>query len=112
LYHLVEVAAVAHMFGAVGTLKETMAPLLLHSFKKRAPQSAQDQGLKACNRDASLALIAFLLEQEDLFALFTRRMILDHSVRLSTLDADILRQLPHLALRKSMTLEFFDANRC
>jgi hypothetical protein len=32
-------------------------------------------------------------------------MILDHDVRLSTLDADVLQQLPPMALRMYMTFK-------
>jgi hypothetical protein len=101
LSHLLEVVIFAKKFCEFDTMKETIAPLFLQRFTEfdPQPQSTQDQRVEACNYDALLATIAYVLEQEVPFALFTRRMILDHDIRLSTLDADVLQHLPPMALR-------------
>jgi hypothetical protein len=101
LSHLLEVVIFAKNFCKFDTMKETIAPLFLQRFTEfdPQPQSTQDQRVEACNYDALLATIAYVLEQEVPFALFTRRMILDHDIRLSTLDADVLQHLPPMALR-------------
>ena len=79
-------AVVAKKFRAVGYLSDAISPNLLQPFAKRLPRLAQDQEQRSFDRDARLAKIAYLLEQEAMFSVFTRRMILDHCLPLSQLD--------------------------
>jgi len=79
-------AVIAKKFRAVGYLADTISPNLLQPFTKRLPRVAQDQEQRSFDRDARLAKIAYLLEQEAMFSVFTRRMILDHCLPLSQLD--------------------------
>jgi len=79
-------AVIAKKFRAVGYLADTISPNLLQPFTKRLPRVAQDQEQRSFDRDARLAKIAYLLEKEAMFSVFTRRMILDHCLPLSQLD--------------------------
>ena len=93
-------AVVAKKFRAVGYLSDTISPSLLQPFAKRLPRVAQDQKQQSFNRDAQLAKIAYLLEQEAMFSIFTRRMILDHCIPLSQLEPSIAKAFEPLLLRK------------
>lgn len=94
------VAILAKKFRVVDSMKEIISPNLLAPFTKRLlrPHLNQDQ---ACNHDAMLAMTAYLLEQDELFAVFTRRMILDHCARLSEVHAVVLQEIPPAAICKS-----------
>ena len=80
-------ATVAKRFQAVDYLSKTISPLLLQPFAKHIGGHIRDQDQEQGNldRDAHLAKIAYLLEQEAMFSVFTRRMILDHCIPLSQL---------------------------
>ena len=93
-------AVVAKKFRAVGYLSDTISPNLLQPFAKRLPRVAQDQKQQSINHDGQLAKIAYLLEQEAMFSVFTRRMILDHCVPLSQLEPSTAKAFEPLLLRK------------
>lgn len=93
-------AVVAKKFRAVGYLSDTISPNLLQPFAKRLPRVAQDQKQQSFNHDGQLAKIAYLLEQEAMFSVFTRRMILDHCVPLSQLEPSTAKAFEPLLLRK------------
>lgn len=76
-------AVVAKKFCAVSYLSDTISPNLLQPFAKRLSGAVRRQCQQNFNRDAQLAKIAYLLEQEAMFSAFTRRMILDHCIPLS-----------------------------
>jgi hypothetical protein len=96
-------ATVAKRFRAVDYLSKTISPFLLQPFAKRFSRHTldQDQEQNTLNREAHLAKIAYLLEQEAMFCVFTRRMILDHSVPLSQLEPSLAAAFEPLLLRKS-----------
>lgn len=79
-------AVLAKKFSAVAYLSDTISPNLLQPFAKRLPRLTQDQEQQSFDRDARLAKIAYSLEQEAMFSVFTRRMILDHCIPLSQLQ--------------------------
>lgn len=93
-------AMVAKKFRAVGYLSDNISPKLLQPFAKRLSQSEGDQHQRAFDRDAQLAKIAYLLEQEAMLSLFTRRLILDHRTPLSYMKPSIAKAFEHGLLRK------------
>lgn len=99
LVMLASMSVLAVKFDAVEYMKKAISSRLLKRFTKRVALPAKDEE-RACSRDALLAMIAHKLDQEDTFCLFSRRMILDHSFRLSDLDPNIVNQFPPLTLRK------------
>lgn len=94
-------AVVAKKFRAVGCLSDFISPNLLQPFEKRQPRPARDQEQRSFNYDAQLAKIAYLLEQEAMFSVFTRRMILDHCLPLSQLDPRTAKAFEPLLLCRS-----------
>jgi hypothetical protein len=93
-------AVVAKKFRAVGYLSDTISPNLLRPFAERLPRSLQDQEQRSFKRDAQLAKIVYLLEQEAMFSVFTRRMILDHCIPLSQLEPSIAKAFEPMLLCK------------
>jgi hypothetical protein len=93
-------AAVAKKFRAVSYLSDTISPNLLQPFAQRLSRSIHDQEQRGFDRDAQLAKIAYLLEQEAMFSVFTRRMILDHCIPLSQLEPSTAKAFEPLLLRQ------------
>lgn len=93
-------AVVAKTFRVVNHLSDNISPNLLQPFAKRLSRSFQDQEQPSFDRDARLTKIAYLLEQEAMFSVFTRRMILDHWIPLSQLDPSTARAFGPLLLRE------------
>ena len=93
-------AVVAKKFRAVSYLSDTISPNLLQPFAKRLPRSVQNQEQRSFDRDTQLAKIAYLLEQEAMFSVFTRRMILDHCIPLSQLEPSTAKAFEPLLLRQ------------
>jgi hypothetical protein len=93
-------AFVAKEFRAVDYLSDTISPNILQPFLKRLPRFTQDQEQRSFNRDAQLAKIAYLLEQEAMFSVFTRRMILDHCIPPSQLEPRTAKAFEPMLLRK------------
>ena len=84
-------AIVAKKFRAVGYLSDTISPNLLQPSAQHVSTSARDQEQQNFNRDAQLAKIAYLLEQEAVSSVFTKRLILDHCIHLSQLEPSIAK---------------------
>ncbi|GAB7323968.1 hypothetical protein MBLNU13_g07379t1 [Cladosporium sp. NU13] len=95
-----DLAVVVKKFHAVSYLSDTISPNLLQPFAKRLSRSVRDDEQRSFNRDAQLAKIAYLLEQEAMFSVFTRRMILDHCISLSQLEPSVAKALEPLLLLK------------
>lgn len=103
-------AMVAKKFRAVGYLSDNISPKLLQPFAKRLSQPARNQEQQSFNRDAQLAKIAYLLEQEAMLSLFTRRLILDHCTPLSYMKPSIAKTFEPGLLRKSQNLTHLSDN--
>jgi hypothetical protein len=93
-------AAMAKKFRAVASLSDTISPYILQPFAKRLSQSILGQEQQTFSRDAQLAKISYLLEQEAMFSVFTRRMIVDHCIPLSQLEPSIAKAFEPLLLRE------------
>jgi hypothetical protein len=98
-------AAVAKRFRAVDYLSKTISPFLLQPFAERPPQNTQVQEQNTPDRDAQLAKIAYLLEQEAMFSVFTRRMVLDYCIPVSQLESSMAAAFEPLLLRKPREIE-------
>ena len=94
------VAILAKMYRAVECLSDDISPRLLQPFAKRAPQPARGQEQRSFDRDVQLARVACLLEHQAMYSLFTRRMILDHCIPLSSVDPSTAAVFEPLLLRK------------
>lgn len=90
---LLRFAQVAKKFRAVEFLKPVVSYSLLAPFVPRVTEL----GNTGFQTVADLAITACLLDQEQLFQLFTRRLIMDHCDKLSALD-DLFEVIPAKAI--------------
>lgn len=86
---LLRFAQVAKKFRAVEFLKPAISPKLLEPFVKRASER-DDNSFRT---DTDLATIAYLLDQEQMFSLFTRRLLMDHCKPLSSCASDLFKTI-------------------
>ena len=94
---LLEFAKAAKGWCMVEYLKTTISPGLLAPFAQR-PSERDDRSFRT---DTDLATIAWMLEQEHLFSLFTRRLLMDHCVPLSECTGDFFKVIPTKAICES-----------
>ena len=93
---LLSLAQAAKDFQAVEFLKPVISPSLLAPFVSRASEC----GKVTYQTDADLATAAYLLDQEQLFKLFTRRLVMDHCNQLSNCAEDLFDVIPAKAICK------------
>jgi hypothetical protein len=74
-------------------MKPVISPRLLAPFESR---STEREG--AFQLDQDLATIAYLLDQEKMFSLFTRRLVMDHCAHMETCVRDLFAIIPILAM--------------
>ena len=91
---LLRFAQVAKKFRAVEFLKPVITYSLLAPFVPRV----SERGNAAFDNLGDLATAAYLLNQEQLFQLFTRRLIMDHCKLLSTCSDEMFEVIPAKAI--------------
>lgn len=86
---LLDVAQIAEEFRMVEFMKPVISPKLLEPFVQRASER-DDNSFRT---DTDLVVIAYLLDQEQMFGLFTRRLIMDHCKPLSACVSDLFKTI-------------------
>jgi hypothetical protein len=91
---LLRVAETAKEFAMVEFMKPVISPGLLKPYVKRSFKGDENP----FRTDAELAAIAYQLDQPEEFSLFTRRLIMDHCVPLSTCSTELFAVIPAKAI--------------
>jgi hypothetical protein len=110
---IMEMALVADTYGVVGILKNKTSPALFDSLlAHQQPRSMgpvnrvenEEASVQASPTDAMLAVSAYLLEQEEMFTLYTKRLVMGHCVQFLDLSVlckvDYFKTIPAFALRQ------------
>lgn len=95
---LLQFAESAKEWGMVEYMKPVISPRLLAPFLQRSTARRTDETFRTAT---DLVTSAYLLDQEELFELFTRRLIMDHCKTLGTCADDLFDVIPARAICKS-----------
>jgi hypothetical protein len=107
---VMDLAVAAEAYNVVGILKSETSPAMFHAleqtrskFSGNRVEDEKASGL-AFIADAMLAAAAYVLEQEEMFTLYTKRMVMDHCVHSSELSVlckvDYFKMVPTFAFRE------------
>ena len=93
---LLHLAHAARKYRAVDAMQRAISLRLLAPFEKRSLKEHDGSS----QLDVDVAVIAYLLEQKDMFSVSTRRLIMDHCVPLSECGPEFLWVIPAVAICK------------
>ena len=107
---VMDLAVAAEAYGVVGILKSETSPALFHALEQTRSRCSVNRvedekasGL-AFIADAMLAAAAYVLEQEEVFTLYTKCLVMDHCVHSSELSVlckvDYFKMVPAFAFHE------------